>query len=595
MARREFRLPDLGEGLAEAEIVQWLVTAGDRVTVNQPLVEVETAKAVVELPSPFAGLLVATHGAAGDTISVGTVLVTVEDDETAEPAAAAGAPPAAGARTGGAPEPSPGAAAAVPAPAGAAGGGGREPMLVGYGPRAAAVGGPAGLSRTRRRHHRVAAANGAQAAITAPAGSRAAATPPGDPHEGGPTLAKPPVRRLARDLGVDLGGLVGTGPAGTISRHDVEAAAGVLGHPGPPADARFTPSAPARPAGPSAAPAVPPAGAPGWGPRTVPPAGTPRPDSAARPDVNARPTGVTRPGGVTRPDGAARPDGLGWPDGTAQAGAGARLDGTALAAGPAAPQPGGQPAEPVGWVPAGATFDEVSRTWRIRVSGVRRATARAMVSSAFTAPHVTEFVSVDLTETLAVRDRIATLPEFAGLKVTPLLFVARALVAAVRRHPMINAGWVESGVGDPEIVVSSAVNLGIAVASPRGLLVPNVPDADRLDLAGLAQALHDLTTRTRSGRARPADLSGGTITITNIGVFGVDIGTPILNPGEAAILAIGAIRPAPWVHEGQLAVRTVGQLALSFDHRLVDGELGSAVLADIAAMLTDPTLLLAWS
>ncbi|MBL7491750.1 2-oxo acid dehydrogenase subunit E2 [Frankia sp. AgB1.9] len=588
MARREFRLPDLGEGLAEAEIVTWLVAAGDRVTVNQPLVEVETAKAVVELPSPFAGLLVATHGAAGDTISVGTVLITVEDDETAEPATAAGSPPAAGARTGGAPDPalsSPGAAA-VPPPAVVAGGGEREPMLVGYGPRAAAVGGPAGLSRTRRRHHRVAAATGAQAAITAPAGSRAAtATPPlpGDPYEGGPALAKPPVRRLARDLGVDLGGLVGTGPAGTISRHDVEAAAGVLGHSTPPpADARFTPSAPARPAGSFAAPPVTPAPAPGWGPRTAPPAGTARPDSVARPDV------IARPSDVTRPDGTAQPDDLSWPGGSA------RLDGSALAAGPAAGRPGDQPAEPIGWVPAGATFDEASRTWRIRVSGVRRATARAMVSSAFTAPHVTEFVSVDLTETLAVRDRIATLPEFAGLKVTPLLFVARALLAAVRRHPMINSGWVESGVGDPEIVVSSAVNLGIAVASPRGLLVPNVPDADRLDLAGLAQALHDLTTRTRSGSARPADLSGGTITITNIGVFGVDIGTPILNPGEAAILAVGAIRPAPWVHQGQLAVRTVGQLALSFDHRLVDGELGSAVLADIAAMLTDPTLLLAW-
>jgi pyruvate dehydrogenase E2 component (dihydrolipoamide acetyltransferase) len=262
---------------------------------------------------------------------------------------------------------------------------------------------------------------------------------------------------------------------------------------------------------------------------------------------------------------------------------------------PGAPAPGGQPARPIGAIPAAATFDEASRTWRIRVSGVRRATARAMVSSAFTAPHVTEFVSVDLTETLAVRDRIAALPEFAGLRVTPLLFVARALLAAVRRHPMINATWVESGVGDPEIVVSDTVNLGIAVASPRGLLVPNIPGADRLDLTGLATALLDLTTRTRAGAARPADLSGGTITITNIGVYGVDIGTPILNPGEAAILAVGAIRPAPWVHEGQLAVRTVGQLALSFDHRLVDGELGSAVLADVAAMLTDPAVLLAFA
>ncbi|MBX6388882.1 MAG: 2-oxo acid dehydrogenase subunit E2, partial [Frankia sp.] len=164
-----------------------------------------------------------------------------------------------------------------------------------------------------------------------------------------------------------------------------------------------------------------------------------------------------------------------------------------------------------------------------------------------------------------------------------------------RRHPMINSAWVDDGERGAQIVVSERVNLGIAVASPRGLLVPNIPDAGRLGLAELARALQELTERTRSGQARPADLTGGTITITNVGVFGVDIGTPILNPGEAAILAVGAIRPAPWVHQGELAVRTVGQLALSFDHRLVDGELGSAVLADVAAMLTDPALMLAWS
>ncbi|OHV39590.1 MULTISPECIES: dihydrolipoamide acetyltransferase family protein [Pseudofrankia] len=527
MARREFRLPDLGEGLAEAEIVHWLVAAGDTVTVNQPLAEVETAKALVELPSPFAGRLVATHGAEGETILVGTVLVTIEDDEPAD--ADGGGPPAhapavgsIGERAGETPAEATGPPATgsevrdVPARRG----GEREPMLVGYGPRASI--GAAGLGRARRRGQRAAAPSvPASQAGTPPAPSDPSATV----ERGHRALAKPPVRRLARDLGVDLGRLSGTGPGGSISRADVETAARGLVTGVPEGTGRESTGRLAEPA--AWEPPV---------PSALPPAG--RPEAAA--------TG----------------------------GAG-----------------GGQ----VGRIPAEASFDAASRTWRVPVSGVRRATARAMVSSAFTAPHVTEFLTADLTETMATRDRIAALPEFADVKVTPLLFAARALLVAVRRHPMINTSWVEHERRDPEIVVSEAVNLGIAVASPRGLLVPNIPGADRLDLAGLAHALADLTARTRAGQARPADLTGGTITITNIGVFGVDTGTPVLNPGEAAILALGAVRPAPWVHEGELAVRTVGQLALSFDHRLVDGELGSAVLADIAAMLTDPALLLAWS
>ncbi|MBL7516509.1 2-oxo acid dehydrogenase subunit E2, partial [Frankia sp. CN4] len=412
-----------------------------------------------------------------------------------------------------------------------------EPMLGGYG-RGATPGGPAGAGRARRRRRPGgmpaplggslagrATSNGAHRAgpAVAPPPAQAgwpAGHPPAAPVPARATLAKPPVRRLARDLGVDLHTLTGTGPAGSISRADVEAAAGIL-VPGAPGAAPATEPGPPPPA---AAPAAAPNGAP---------AGTPVAAAAA----------------------------------TAQA----------------------------GQIPTEAVFDERAQAWRLRVSGVRRATARAMVSSAFTAPHVTEFLAADLTETMTARDRLAALPEYAGVKVTPLLFVARALLVAIRRRPMINAAWVENGAGDPEIVVPAAVNLGVAVASPRGLLVPNIPDAGRLDMAGLARALHDLTARARAGQAAPADLTGGTITITNVGVFGVDIGTPILNPGEAAILAVGAIRPAPWVHEGQLAVRTVGQLALSFDHRLVDGELGSAVLADVAAMLTDPTRLLAWS
>ena len=224
--------------------------------------------------------------------------------------------------------------------------------------------------------------------------------------------------------------------------------------------------------------------------------------------------------------------------------------------------------------------------------GVRKHTAAAMVASAFTAPHVTEFLQVDVTETMAAVRRARELAEFAGVKVSPLLFVAKALLVAVRRHPMINSSWDEAA---QEIVVKRPVNLGIAVAAERGLLVPNVKGADALSLADLARALDALGTTARAGKATPEELSGGTITITNVGVFGVDAGTPILLPGEAAILAFGQVRDLPWVVDGALAVRKVTTLSLSFDHRIVDGELGSAVLRDVGSMLADPVRMLAWS
>jgi pyruvate dehydrogenase E2 component (dihydrolipoamide acetyltransferase) len=229
---------------------------------------------------------------------------------------------------------------------------------------------------------------------------------------------------------------------------------------------------------------------------------------------------------------------------------------------------------------------------RIAVRGVRKHTAAAMVASAFTAPHVTEFLQVDVTETMAAVRRARDLPEFAGVKVSPLLFVAKALLVAVRRHPMINSSWDEAA---QEIVVKRPVNLGIAVAAERGLLVPNVKGADARPLAGLAQAIDGLAATARAGKTTPADLAGGTITITNVGVFGVDAGTPILMPGEAAILAFGQVRDLPWVVSGELAVRKVTTLSLSFDHRIVDGELGSAVLRDVGSMLEDPMRMLAWS
>jgi len=229
---------------------------------------------------------------------------------------------------------------------------------------------------------------------------------------------------------------------------------------------------------------------------------------------------------------------------------------------------------------------------RIPVRGVRKHVAAAMVASAFTAPHVTEFLQVDVTETMAAVRRARDLPEFAGVKVSPLLFVAKALLVAVARHPMVNSSWDDAA---QEIVVKHRVNLGVAVAAERGLLVPNVKGAESMSLVQLARALDELTGTARAGKATPADLSGGTITITNVGVFGVDAGTPILTPGEAAILAFGQVREAPWVHEGELAVRKVTTLSLSFDHRIVDGELGSAVLSDVGSMLADPVRMLAWS
>ncbi|MEU9844550.1 dihydrolipoamide acetyltransferase family protein [Actinomadura sp. NPDC048032] len=234
------------------------------------------------------------------------------------------------------------------------------------------------------------------------------------------------------------------------------------------------------------------------------------------------------------------------------------------------------------------------REERIPVKGVRKATAAAVSGSAFTAPHVTEFLQVDVTRTMETVKRLRELPEFADVKVSPLLLVARALLTAVARNPMVNSAWAD-GPDGAEIVVKRYVNLGIAAATERGLIVPKIKDAHELDLPGLARALNELAAKARAGKASPTDLSGGTITITNVGVFGVDAGTPILTPGEAAILAFGQVRDMPWVHEGELAIRKVTTLALSFDHRIVDGELGSRVLRDVGDMLEDPIRMLAWS
>jgi pyruvate dehydrogenase E2 component (dihydrolipoamide acetyltransferase) len=222
---------------------------------------------------------------------------------------------------------------------------------------------------------------------------------------------------------------------------------------------------------------------------------------------------------------------------------------------------------------------------RTPIQGVRRRTAEAMIASAFTAPHVTEWLTVDVTRTLRLLDGLRADRQFAGLRLSPLVLVVRATLHAIARYPQINARW---DADSNEIVQFENVNLGIAAATPRGLIVPNIRAAQRLSFRDLAEALATLTADAREGKTELVQMKGGTFTITNIGVFGVDGGTPILNPGEAGILCLGRIRKQPWAHKGHVRLRDVTTLAMSFDHRLIDGELGSRVLAHIAQILENP-------
>ncbi|MFJ5276582.1 dihydrolipoamide acetyltransferase family protein [Streptomyces parvulus] len=463
---REFKMPDVGEGLTEAEILKWYVQPGDTVTDGQVVCEVETAKAAVELPIPYDGVVRELHFPEGTTVDVGTSIIAV-----AVGGAAAEAP---------AQEAGPAPAEQAPAEAEEKKPEGRQPVLVGYG---------VSTSATRRRPRKVTQAPDAQ---TAPAAAAIQAEmnghgPAPAPAAGERPLAKPPVRKLAKDLGVDLATVVPSGPDGVITREDVHAAVA----PG------RTPEQPAAPAAVTPAPA-----------------------------------------------------------------------------------------------PAAAASYDTARETRVPVKGVRKATAAAMVGSAFTAPHVTEFVTVDVTRTMNLVEELKQDKEFAGLRVNPLLLIAKALLVAIRRNPDVNASWDEAA---QEIVVKHYVNLGIAAATPRGLIVPNIKDAHAQTLPQLAGSLGELVSTAREGKTSPAAMQGGTVTITNVGVFGVDTGTPILNPGESAILAVGAIKLQPWVHKGKVKPRQVTTLALSFDHRLVDGELGSKVLADVAAVLEQPKRLMTWA
>lgn len=486
MTIREFKMPDVGEGLTEAEILKWYVQPGDTVTDGQVVCEVETAKAAVELPIPFDGTVHALLFEEGTTVDVGQVIISVRTEgEAAEAPAQEVAAPAA-------------SPAAGEEPAAEA----RQPVLVGYGVSTA--------STKRRPRKAVAVAAGSPAAPPAPAApavpaqnGAAALNGNGNGNGNGTALgvterplAKPPVRKLAKDLGIDLATVVPTGEGGVVTREDVHAAA----------SAALAPQA----AAPVQAPAAP---------------------------------------------------------------AAAPVPATAQASAPA---------------PADAT----ARETRIPVKGVRKVTAQAMVGSAFTAPHVTEFITLDVTRTMKLVQQLKEDPDLAGLRVNPLLLIAKAVLVAIRRNPDVNASWDEAA---QEIVLKHYVNLGIAAATPRGLIVPNIKDAHAKTLPELSEALSSLVATARDGKTSPADMQNGTITITNVGVFGVDTGTPILNPGESAILAVGAIKLQPWVHKGKVKPRQVTTLALSFDHRLIDGELGSRFLADIAAVLEHPRRLITWS
>ncbi|MEO6504742.1 MAG: dihydrolipoamide acetyltransferase family protein [Terrimesophilobacter sp.] len=435
MTTAEFALPDAGEGLTEAEIVSWRVQVGESVDVNQVLVEIETAKSLVELPSPFSGVVTAILVSEGQTVPVGTPIIAVETSAPVEgalaPAHGASANNDAVADTAGSISAEHDTAAAEVSGA----------VLVGYGSR--------GPARSRRGANKT------------PVPERVIA--------GSAVLAKPPVRKLAKDLDVDLAEVTPTGTLGEVTREDVIRQASQVS--------------------------------------------------------------VFR--NLQTPD---------WAD---------------------------------------------EREERIPVKGVRKAIASAMVSSAFSAPHVSLFVDVDATRTMEFVARLKASADFAGIKVSPLLIMAKAMIWAVRRNPTVNAQWTDS-----EIIVKHFVNLGIAAATPRGLIVPNVKDAHDLSLVDLASALEQLTITAREGRTSPADTTGGTITITNIGVFGMDTGTPILNPGEVGIVALGTIKKKPWVVDGEVRPRFVTTLGASFDHRVVDGDVASRFLADVASIIEEPALLL---
>ncbi|PZE29347.1 dihydrolipoamide acetyltransferase family protein [Curtobacterium sp. MCLR17_055] len=531
MAAAEFPLPDVGEGLTEAEIVQWRVAIGDEIAVDQVLVEIETAKSLVELPSPFAGTVTGLLVSEGDTVEVGKPIIRVDSDASVASGAAltppaeqpggaapvaqtapvspmvASTPPALAAPSAPVAQTPPAPArAAAPAPVAAAPTPAAAPapaapvqpvavdatvqgtdessgaVLVGYG---SATSSPSRRKPGARRAAALAAEASRASSVDTAAAAEASVDPgeestaeaisalgTGSAHKQSTAtnvLAKPPIRKLAKDLGVELTEIVATGLAGEVTRDDV------IRH--------------------------------------------------------AKQASVFR--NIETPE-----------------------------------------------------WGEV-RSETIPVKGVRKAIATAMTTSAFTAPHVSLFVDVDATHTMEFVKRLKASPTFAGVKVSPLLIVAKAVIWAVRRNRSVNSTWT-----DREIIVHHFVNLGIAAATPRGLIVPNIKDAQDMSLLELAEALEELTLTARDGKTTPKQMANGTVSITNIGVFGMDTGTPILNPGEVAIVAMGTIKPKPWVVDGEVRSRMVTTIGASFDHRVVDGDVASRFVHDVASVLEEPALLL---
>lgn len=446
MSEQVFLLPDVGEGLVEAEIVAWKVNVGDVVTLNQPLVDIETAKATVELPSPYAGTVVTLHGNVGDVMEVHKPLITFEVGGVVSSATtvAHDAPP-------------------ISTPSVEK----REAVLVGYG-----VTNEEGVAtRTRRRQ-------GTSARVIPPTSSApVAATAP---------RSTPPVRLYAKQHGLDIATLTGTGRDGLVTRHDVDQAL-------------------------SGAPAT----------------------SPVR--VVAVPTGPTSTSRFV-----------------------------------------GRDLEPWATGP---------KEERFAVKGVLRSMADAMTQSAFSAPHAAVWMRVDVTRTMELLTSLKGRPALGATKLSPLTIVALAFCDAARHYPGINSSF---DAANGEVVVRRRVNLGIAADTPRGLIVPNIKDADQLDLVAMAQAQAVLVEKARAGTTTPNEMIGTTLTITNVGPFGVDAAMPILPPGTGAILAVGRFAKAPWVVDDEVVVRYVTELAMSFDHRQVDGALASRVLAHVARFLEDP-------
>ncbi|RAX14957.1 2-oxo acid dehydrogenase subunit E2 [Pseudarthrobacter sp. AG30] len=485
MTLNKFNLPDVGEGLTEAEIVSWKVKPGDAVAINDVICEIETAKSIVELPSPFAGTVSELLVAEGVTVDVGTAIISVSDEVAGDPTPAdvrAPEPPA---------QPLYGKLPVDAAEEPTAAGSGSSPAnapLVGSGPKADAV-------KRRPRKNAPAASVTVNAPEVEPVQPRTPAEVTGSetaavdnrPTLGGTitglvnrVLAKPPVRKIARDLGIDLADVVATGSRGEVTREDL---------------------------------------------------------------VSYQ---AQRDAELDKADGF--------------------------------------------WGKAGKPQDQ--RIERIPVKGVRKATAKAMVESAFAAPHVSIFVDVDASRTMEFVKRLKASRDFEGIRVSPLLILAKAVIWAAARNPSVNASWVDNGDGSAEIQVKHFMNLGIAAATPRGLMVPNIKNAQDLSLKELALALNNLATTARAGKTQPAEMQGGTLTVTNIGALGIDTGTPIINPGEVAIVAFGTIKQKPWVLDGEVIPRWITTLGGSFDHRVVDGDLSARFMADVAAILEEPALLL---